>query len=106
MLTISPLASEAIRGLITASDMPDSGGIRIATAENDVAGAQLELSLATGPDDSDEVVEEDGAAVFLDSNVAPLLEDKLLDAKIEGESVSFALVEQGGGPSMNGTPPA
>jgi iron-sulfur cluster assembly protein len=106
VLTISPLASEAIRGLITASDMPDSGGIRIATADSDVAGAQLELSLATGPDDSDEVVEEDGATVFLESNVAPLLRDKVLDAKIEGESVSFALVEQGGGPSMNGTPPA
>jgi iron-sulfur cluster assembly protein len=104
VLTISPVAREAIRGIVTASDLPDGGGIRIATAVADPAAPQLELSLAPEPIESDEIVEEEGASVFLDSEVAPLLDDKVLDAEIEGDSVSFALVEQEEGPSLNGRP--
>jgi Fe-S cluster assembly iron-binding protein IscA len=50
---------------------------------------------AAGPLDEDETIVEDGIAVFVDPEVAPLLEDKLLDLAPSGsERVQFTLTER------------
>jgi iron-sulfur cluster assembly protein len=100
VLTISPAASEAIRDLVAASELPDNAGIRI-TNRPGVPGT-FELLLAPEAGEADEVVEERGATVFLDDEAAELLNDKTLDAQIHGEQVAFTLVgrsgdEDGGG---------
>jgi Fe-S cluster assembly iron-binding protein IscA len=51
---------------------------------------------AEGPEDRDEVVEEQGVQVFLEPEVAPFLEDKLLDAQIEENEVRFTVEPQNG----------
>ena len=94
MLAISPAASEAIKGLVAASDLPPEGGVRI--SRHPQGAGMFELSLAPEAGEADAVVEEQGATVFLDDEVAPLLGDKTLDAQIQGEQVAFTFVGGGG----------
>ena len=91
MLTISPAASEAIKGLLAASDLPSNAGVRI-SGHSQGPGA-FELSLVPEAGAADAVVEGQGATVFLDDEVAALLDDKTLDAQIHGDQVAFMFVE-------------
>jgi Fe-S cluster assembly iron-binding protein IscA len=101
VLTISPAASEAIKGLVAASDLPENGGIRISNRPE--GPGTFELTLAPEPGEADEVVEHQGATVFLEDEVAQLLDDKTLDAQTQGEQVAFTIVEGGpGNPSAGG----
>jgi iron-sulfur cluster assembly protein len=96
VLAITETAATAIKGLAAAQELPDEGGVRIAAreaAEVDGTGA-LRLSLADGPAEGDAVVEEHGAQVFLEPQAASYLDDKLLDAYIEGSQARFVLGEQ------------
>jgi iron-sulfur cluster assembly protein len=95
MLAISQSAAEAIRGLGGGPEVPDGAGLRIVTrtggGEGDVA---LELSLTATPAEEDEVVEEEGAQVFLDPAAADLLDDKRLVAQVEEGRVTFGISDQ------------
>lgn len=96
MLTITDTAAEAIRGIVAAPELPEGAGLRIATQhESDPAHpGTLEVSVAESPADTDQVVSEAGARVFVEADAVPLLDDKLLDAQIEGTRVGFMLSEQ------------
>ena len=94
MLTITTNAAEAIRTIIEATDVPDEGGIRIAIAQQNGAQASLELAITPAPLAGDEVLEEQGVHVFLDEMAVVALDDKSLDAEIEGDQISFGIVEQ------------
>jgi iron-sulfur cluster assembly protein len=104
VLTISPAASEAIKGLIAASNLPEDAGVRIS---NHPQGPGIfELSVVPEAGEADEVVEEQGATVFLNDEVVPLLDDKTLDAQTQGEQVAFTIVGGGGGdPGAGGSSP-
>ncbi len=93
MLTITDTAAEAIRGIVAAPELPDGAGLRIAT-QPDADQAALEVSVAESPAETDQVVSEAGARVFVEADAVPLLDDKLLDAEIEGTRVGFMLSEQ------------
>jgi iron-sulfur cluster assembly protein len=92
MLAISDSAAEAIRGLVAAPEVPESAGLRIAT--HPTVESSFEASVAATPAEDDEVVEEQGAQVFLEPGAAALLHDKRLEAQIEGGQVTFAISEQ------------
>jgi iron-sulfur cluster assembly protein len=94
VLTITPTAAEAIRAIIESTDVPDEGGIRISIARQNGAEASLELALSPAPMEGDNVLEMNGAHVFLDETASLALEDKLLDAEIEGGEISFGIMEQ------------
>lgn len=79
MLTLTDNAAIEIRNLIAMPEVPDDGGVRIAS---DDAGA-LTLALAGAPVDGDAVIEEQGARVFLEPAAGELLDDKLLDAGVD-----------------------
>lgn len=104
MLAITPTAVDAIKAIVTSSEgIPDDGGLRIAaTASADGSGTALAVELAEEPAAGDQVVDEDGAHVFLEPQAAVALDAAVLDAEIEGGSVSFAIGPQPPGPS-NGT---
>ncbi|HKG03830.1 MAG TPA: HesB/YadR/YfhF-family protein [Conexibacter sp.] len=93
MLTLTDTAAEAIRGIVAAPELPDGAGLRIAT-QPDAEQASLEVSVAESPAETDQVVSEAGARVFVEAEAVPLLDDKLLDAEIEGTRVGFMLSEQ------------
>lgn len=94
MVTVTENAQAAIRSLTTQPDVPDGAGLRIAT---DAAAGALQLSVSPSPHEGDQVVDNSGARLFLDSDAALLLEDKALDASVDEQgSVQFALAEQQG----------
>jgi Fe-S cluster assembly iron-binding protein IscA len=95
MLTITPSAANAIRAILETAKVPEEGGIRISVAQQNGSQARLELSLSEAPLAGDAVVEEEGANVFLDELATAALDDKSLDAQIEGEEISFGIVEKG-----------
>lgn len=94
MLAISPEAAQAITGLVSQPGVPEGAGLRMAPGASPGEPTAVELTLAEGPTPSDQVVEEQGAQVFVDSELAPALDDKVLDATVEQDGVSFTLLEQ------------
>lgn len=97
MLTITETAAQAINSLISASEMPQGSGLRIASQADSESDA-LELSMAPAPDAGDTVLEGGGAVIFLEPVAAQALDDKILDVQkiVEGdeEQYRFALAQQ------------
>jgi Fe-S cluster assembly iron-binding protein IscA len=94
MLTLTDDAVVAIRTLTDGRAVSDEGGLRI---DSDAVGS-LTLSLAAGPSEGDQVVEDSGARLFLAPVAARALDDKALDATIERDgSVQFAVADQTSG---------
>ena len=94
MLTITSNAAEAIRAIVQSTDVPDEGGIRISIARQNGSQASLELALSPAPMEGDDVLELNGAHVFLDEMASVALDDKSLDAEMQGGEISFGIVEQ------------
>lgn len=94
MLTITSNAAEAIRAIVESTDVPDDGGIRISIARQNGSEASLELALSPAPMEGDDVLELNGAHVFLDEMASVALDDKALDADMEGGEISFGILEQ------------
>jgi Fe-S cluster assembly iron-binding protein IscA len=94
MLTITSNAADAIRAIIESTNVPDDGGIRISVARQNGSQATLELALSPAPMEGDSVLEANGAHVFLDETASLALDDKSLDAEMEGGEISFGIVDQ------------
>jgi iron-sulfur cluster assembly protein len=87
MLTLTENASSVIKQVV---ENGESNGVRIAqptqTDEN------FTLAAAAGPEVGDQVVEDNGARVYLESNAADTLSDKVLDAQVDsGGGVQFVI---------------
>jgi hypothetical protein len=93
MLTLSSPAVQAIRILTGKPGFPESSGLRI--AHQDAAGS-LELSISPAPDADDEIIEADGARVFLHADVAALLNGRELGAEIADDEVIFRINDRPG----------
>jgi len=91
MISITDDAAELIRALMDSG----AGGLRISTgpATGNGHGPALVLDLAPEPRNEDQVVNADGAQVFVDPAVAPSLDGKVLDAHVEGEQLEFAVLD-------------
>jgi Fe-S cluster assembly iron-binding protein IscA len=97
MLTVTDDAVTAIRTLAAQNDLPAQTGVRISSTTGESGATALGLSVAEGPLPEDEVIEVQGARVFVDSAVAADLEDKALDAQVtEQGQVQFMLANQPG----------
>jgi iron-sulfur cluster assembly protein len=93
MLMLSENATRVINSLGDRPEYPDGTGVRIGQADDGTE--QLAITPATTPQPADQVVEADGARVYLDPSAAEILEDKVLDARINPEGrVEFLLALQ------------
>ena len=97
MLTLSESAVEAVDRLLHSPEIPDDAGLRIRAASE----SQLTIELAPEPAPGDQVIEDGGARVFVDSEAAPMLDNAELNARMEGDQVAFGLTPTAGG---NGSP--
>jgi iron-sulfur cluster assembly protein len=96
-LTITHEAAEAIDMVVhSAPEAPDTAGLRIARGTSPDGQEGLALSVADGPEPDDAIVEAEGTPVFLESEAAEMLDDKVLDAEMQGDQVGFLLREQDG----------
>jgi iron-sulfur cluster assembly protein len=90
MLTITPQAAEAIRGVLAAENVPDDSVFRITSQPE----AGLVVAVTDSPDPDDQIVEGDEVEICVEPTAAQLLDDKELDATVSGEQVSFSIGEQ------------
>lgn len=104
MLVISHDAAEVIKQIVMSSPVGEDGGIRLSVESIEGRSARLDLEVALGPEPGDSLVEEEGAKVFVEQNAALLLEDKVLNATLEQDNVSFSIVERQQDWSQNGQP--
>ena len=91
MLTLTENACSIVKRYTDHPETPSEAGLRIAST----AEAQLAVTTADEPVVGDELVEQDGARVYLDAAAAQQLDDKVLDAGIdETGNVQFGLLAQ------------
>jgi iron-sulfur cluster assembly protein len=103
VLTLTPIAVEAVRQLVDSAPTEDAEGLRIAPGHATAAGTSLELSIVDGPEMDDKEVFDGGAHIFLEPEVARFMDDKVLDAQLEETGVRFSIRDQEEfDPSTNG----
>jgi iron-sulfur cluster assembly protein len=94
LLSLTDSAVQAVTEIISSSDeFSQTGGLRMVAEQ---AGTQVnfQLSVVPVPAEDDEVIEEQGARVFLEPDAASLLDDKVLDATLEQNKVAFMIADQ------------
>lgn len=90
MLIVTGTAASAIRNLSCGPGLPGNAGMRIAPLDDDAS--LLAATPADRPDSTDEVVETEGARVFLAAAAAASLHDKILDVRLDAQgAVSFLI---------------
>ncbi len=94
MLALTDQAREVIKGIIEEGALGPAAGLRITAANESNGDTALEFELAESPVDGDEVLQQEGAAVFLDPVAAEVLADKTLDVEGHGDHFHFSLGEQ------------
>ena len=76
MLALTDSAVEAVKAIVEASDdAVDTSGLRM-VAEPTVLGTNLRLSVVPLPAEEDEVIEDQGARLFLEPDAASLLDER------------------------------
>jgi iron-sulfur cluster assembly protein len=95
VLALTSDATEVIERILASPGVPSGAGIRImpgSAGGNDATpAAELQVAVAEAPGAGDDVIEEQGARVFVEDTVSGYLEDKTLDAVVVDERVQFSL---------------
>lgn len=92
MLTLTDNARHAVQDISTRAGLPEEGGLRIAESSEQVGS--FELSLVPAPPDGDEVIEAEGARVFVEPSTSTILSDQQLDAAPSADGTGFLLAPQ------------
>jgi iron-sulfur cluster assembly protein len=75
-----------------AEEVPEISALRIAT-ETD--GQSLSVSPADHAESDDQVIEQDGATIYVDGPASKFLSDKVLDGGVDDDgNIQFALGQQ------------
>lgn len=94
MLTLTENASAIVNEITSQPGLAETAGLRITT--EDAPEPAFAVSAAQQGEPGDQVVEQGGATIYLDSSAAELLDDKVLDAAVDASGkVEFALALQG-----------
>jgi Fe-S cluster assembly iron-binding protein IscA len=93
VFAITEDAAEAVQSIVSSSGLPEGAGLRITSELNTEAEGgprhDLRLSVVQGPSEGDEVLEAE--RIFVDQGAAEFLDDKLLDADIVDDEITFSL---------------
>jgi len=94
LLALTDNAVEAVKSIVSSSDeASETSGLRM-VAERAGTQANFHLTVVQLPAEDDEVIDEQGARVFLEPEAASLLEEKVLDASVEQDQVAFTIEDQ------------
>ena len=94
MLALTDNAVEAVKSIVSSSDeASEMSGLRM-VAERAGTQANFHLTVVPLPAEDDEVIDEQGARVFLEPEAASLLDEKVLDASLEQDQVAFTIADQ------------
>jgi Fe-S cluster assembly iron-binding protein IscA len=95
-LALTENAVAAVKEVVaSAPEAQESSGMRIVAHQDADGQAAFELSIASVPAEDDEVIEEEGARVFLETTASDLLESKALDARVDSDRhIAFVIGDQ------------
>lgn len=101
MLTLTENASTIVKTLVDQSpstQATEDAGLRF--SHEDTSSGALTVTTTDGAQPGDQLVESDGAKVYLDETAAVALSDQVLDATVdEAGSVQFAIAPAAGPPT-------
>ncbi len=90
MLTLTENASTVVKTIATQQLGAAEGGLRISS--HDGADGSFAIAPVVDAQPGDQVVESDGAKVFVDETASTALDDKELDAQVDDQgNVQFRL---------------
>ena len=98
MLEISPTAADVVRAMTDRALGIE--GIRLAlvpsdSPNGDAPSVGVVIAPASGPSDGDQMLTQDGVAVFVDRDAVPLVEGKMLDvAQVGTDRLRLTLIDQ------------
>jgi iron-sulfur cluster assembly protein len=93
VLTLTENASTVVKTIVDQSEGNQEAGLRI--SQDAVDSPALHVITSEAPQPGDQVLEEDGARVFLEETAAETLDDKVLDAQVDDNGgVQFAISVQ------------
>jgi Fe-S cluster assembly iron-binding protein IscA len=87
------LSDDAVREI---KELTEGGGLRFEARADEDGSTAFDPSIADAPEQGDQVVERDGAKVFLDALAAEKLADVILDIESHGDHVHFDFVRKDG----------
>jgi iron-sulfur cluster assembly protein len=99
VLTLTENASTVVKTIVDQSveESADQGTAGLRISQDAPDSPALHVIATEAPQPGDQVLEEDGARVFLEETAAATLEDKVLDAQVdEGGGVQFSIAVQAG----------
>lgn len=95
MLALTDSARDVVRKIPNQPMLPSSAGLRIAYRTGVAADGSLEVAAVHEPHPDDQVVDSDGARVFLGTRAATALADKVLDARTDDRGrIEFSVDHQ------------
>jgi iron-sulfur cluster assembly protein len=94
VLTITENAGAALDAVVAAENVPEGAGVRISQGVGADGQPAVGLALAAAPEPGDAVVEEANVPVFVAADVADMLDNKILDAQVDGDQIAFRIGEQ------------
>lgn len=90
MLALTENVTDIVKKL--AEEVPEISALRIATEAD---GQSLTVSPADHAESDDQVIEQDGATVYVDGPASEFLADKVLDGGVDDDgNIQFALGQQ------------
>ena len=102
MLTLTPTAAAVVTNLLENAELPETASVRIQRGADQAGEEAIGIAIVDHPGDDDETVPAGpDNDVFLAPDLAPLLDDQILDAQIEDDKVAFTLRPQ----AVDGRPP-
>jgi iron-sulfur cluster assembly protein len=90
MLTLTDQATDVVKTITEQTTEGETAGLRISQQESDPNA--LGLTPVENPQPGDQVLESDGARLFLDATAAIVLDNEVLDAQVdEAGTVQFGI---------------
>jgi iron-sulfur cluster assembly protein len=86
MLVLTEAAAEVVKSVTSTPQASQAAGLRISSSVPDPDSASaLQVEAVSGPGENDQVLEAVGARVFVEPQAAVFLDDKVLDAGVDGQ---------------------
>jgi iron-sulfur cluster assembly protein len=96
MLMVTQNAADAIDAVVSSAPVSDGAGVRISQQTPAEGQEGFSLALVEKPTATDQVIDIEGehAPLFIESEAADALDDKVLDAQVQDGQIGFVIAQQ------------
>jgi iron-sulfur cluster assembly protein len=96
MLVLTEAAAKVVKSVTSDLQAPQAAGLRISSsAAAPDSASTLQVEAVASPGENDQVLEAAGVLLFVEPRAAGFLDDKVLDAQVDGQGIPrFSLSAQ------------